>query len=272
MTLIFQFRTAGYLVSRDVQGGDGTNLKEFLIPSEDGEPRTYRVRTIGDFISVATWLYGNEQVVFRGQRRYRPLLPSVARDLEYIDSEIEIITEFKREAIPYLTDVPKNLWQWLAVAQHNGLPTRLLDWTKNPLTALWFAVSKPTHGKEPGVVWAHGYGSSHIISNTEIEPSPFEIESTRIYFPEHVFPYIQAQSGLFTVHHRDANKFTPFEKRLKDADLLLTKIEIPAECFPTLRYHLYRSGVHPASLYPGLPGLVQRIRYQHEFLDDEKLA
>lgn len=244
-------------------------MDQFRVSSTDGEPRVYRVQTVGDFIAVATWLYGNEDVVFRGQRRYRPLLPSVARDSEYVHSEIEIIDEFKREAIPYLRDVPQTPWQWLAVAQHNGLPTRLLDWTKNPLAALWFAVSKPAHEQEPGVVWAHGYEASQVISDTEKEGSPFSIQATRIYLPEHVFPYIQAQSGLFTVHHRNKDGFIPFEEQLSDADLLLTKVEIPADCFPTLRYQLFRSGVHPASLYPGLSGLIQRIRYQHEMLADE---
>lgn len=244
-------------------------MDKFLVPSEEGEHRVYRVESVGDFISLATWLYGNEYVVFRGQRRYRPLLPSVARDPEYIHTETEIFDEFKREAVPYVTDLPQTDWQWLAVAQHNGLPTRLLDWTKNPLVALWFAVCKPSHKNEPGVVWAHGYEPSHLISNTKKEESPFSIETTRIYLPEHIFPFIQAQSGLFTVHIRKDNAFVAFEQ-MSDMNLLLTKIEIPASCFPTIRYHLFRVGVHPASLYPGLSGLIQRIKYQHELLPDEQ--
>ena len=244
-------------------------MEQYLISSANDTPRVFRVLTIGAFIKVATWLYGNEDVVFRGQRRCRELLPSVARDQEYVNVEIDIFDEFKREAIPYLTEMPQTPWQWLAVAQHNGLPTRLLDWTKNPLVALWFAVSKPAHEQEPGIVWAHGYTPSNAISNSEQEDSPFSIETTRIYLPEHVFPFIQAQSGLFTVHNRKDVGFVPFEQ-MSDADLLLTKIEIPGSCFPTLRYHLFRSGIHPSSLYPGLSGLINRIKYQHEFLSDEQ--
>lgn len=142
-------------------------MEKFLISPRDGKPRIFRVEAIGDFIAVATWLYANDDVIFRGQRRYHELLPSIARDPEYVSTETKIFDEFKREAVPYLTKIPQSDWQWLAVAQHNGLPTRLLDWTRNPLAALWFTVSNPPHENEPGVVWAHGYKASNVISKTK---------------------------------------------------------------------------------------------------------
>ena len=243
-------------------------MNDYLVSHEDGQPRHFRVETVGEFLELCTWLYGSEEVVFRGQRRQQPLLPSVARNPEYVRAELEIFDEFKREALPYLDYVPASNWQWLAVAQHNGLPTRLLDWTKHSLAALWFAVERPSHGNEPGVVWAHSYDSEDLTLGEECKGGPFGISATRIFFPDHVFPYIQAQSGLFTVHNRIKDVFVPMEEII-NADLRLSKIEIPAAAFPTIRYHLFRGGIHPASLFPGLTGLVKRIRFQHELLDDE---
>ena len=246
-------------------------MDKYLISKDEGEPRIYRVQTVGEFLELSTWLYGNENVAFRGQGRQQPLLPSVARDPEYVRSEVEVLQEFKREALPFLTHTPESEWQWLAVAQHNGLPTRLLDWTKNSLAALWFAVENPPHNGEPGVVWAFGYDADDVVSLDQCRRSPFEIVGTRLYFPDHVFSYIQAQSGLFTVHHRKDDAFVPLEG-MPDADLRLTKIDIPSTAFATIRYHLYRGGIHPASVFPGLYGLVRRIRYQHELLRDESDA
>ena len=249
----------------------GSKLDKYLIVKIDGQARHYRVQSVGEYLELCAWLYGNEQVVFRGQRRQHPLLPSVARNVEYVRTELSVFDEFKREALPYLDYIPSSPWQWLAVAQHNGLPTRLLDWTKHSLAALWFAVERPPEEDESGVVWAYAYRSEETTSNEECKKSPFEISETRIYFPDHIFPYIQAQSGLFTIHHRENDSFVPMEK-LPHVDLRLTKIEIPADAFPTIRYHLFRGGIHHASLFPGLNGLVQRIRYKHELLIDEKMA
>lgn len=243
---------------------------------QSGRIRVAQIDCLEDFIKLTTWLYQSDKVIFRGQRCDWPLLPAVGRASErnrWLSAEREAFHEFKREAVPHLSFRPTNNWQWLAVAQHNRLPTRLLDWSKNPLVALWFAVSEPAGNEEPGIVWAHSYQSSELIYKTKRLGSPFSIDRTLVYFPEHVFPYIQAQSGAFTVHHRNPedDRLVPLQE-IKHADLCLTKIEIHKDSFWMITRQLFRLGVHAASLFPGLPGLVERIKYENEFRKDESFT
>src|SRR4051812_35610338 len=109
-----------------------------------------RTETFGDFIKYLTEECKNDEdtVLFRGQREDKPLLPRIARVIPrrtstVLEIECEMFDQFRRESRPRLPAGTWTDWDLLVIAQHHGLPTRLLDWSKNPLAALCFAVENP---------------------------------------------------------------------------------------------------------------------------------
>lgn len=210
--------------------------------------------------------------LFRGQPEDLPLRPCLNRvslDEPRDVVEKQMVAELKRTAVPHLPFNPKNDWEWLALAQHHGMATRLLDWTANPLAAAWFAVAEaPKSG--PGVIWMFRPGADDYV-DIEADPSPFGVSRTRIFQPSHISPRLVAQNGWFTVHKylSDNDSFGAVENnsRYKGS---LRRMMIPAEAFWRIRWDLDLCGINAASLFPGLDGLAKHVTWKYSRAADEK--
>lgn len=195
--------------------------------------------------------------IFRGQAQAWPLRPSIGRHEYKPELELLIFNEFKRHSVAYSAHGPaQSEWDWLALAQHHGLRTRLLDWTYNPLVAAYFACSPSPRGKKNGVICAtevRHFGFQDRVAS-EV-PGPFSIaEICFLRTPSHV-ARIRAQKGMFSVHPHPDSPF-PASK--------LTKFEIPAEFKASFRRLIYNLGVDAGFLMADLDGLCATLNWRHE--------
>jgi len=169
---------------------------------------------------------------------------------------------WKLRAVEYLAQRPGSDWEWLAIAQHHGLATRLLDWTRNPLNALWFAVCEK--GTGDAVLFAAKFEprfsqSIDRRSETGEENHPMTFEGLGIYRPSGVVPRIIRQSGLFTVHG-------PPDRVLEDEPgvVRVREIRISSTYREKLRSELDFYGVNASSLFPDLDNLSSHLNWTVE--------
>jgi hypothetical protein len=201
-----------------------------------------------------------------------PLVPKIGRldvDRPVLEAENAILETFKQQSLPFLERVPASEWEWLAIAQHHGLPTRLLDWTLNPLVALWFTVAGPPKTRRNGVVWVFKPEGDDFVDITDDDP--FSGRRTKVFRPSHVAERIRVQAGYFTVHKylNKSNRFVPFDKIALYTPRLV-KLVVSPSAFADIRFRLDQYGINQSTVFPGLDGLSRHIQWLHTILEDEK--
>lgn len=221
---------------------------------------THSIKTLSEYLDYISHEIVEKEWIFRGHENAEFYLkPSIAR-VEPRENTIQImeakmLNEFHRR---YLNS-PSDDWGLLALVQHHGLPTRLLDWTQSPLVAMFFAVDKPSDAKQ-SAVWAYRY--KHIATK---EVDPFKIEEIYVFHPTHVTTRITAQQGCFTVHP------PPFfdMRKLRRKDEELVKVTIKEKYRIQIKNELDRLGTNYASLFPELDGLCKYLKWSFSFSEEE---
>lgn len=221
---------------------------------------------LGDAEDIASYLRlvlekrqeSEDEWVFRGQRDGtrdpapkidRPDLVAYRRRRKWKRSKHEdrLLTDFIKGARPHVRVQPASAWEWLAVAQHHGLATRLLDWTSNPLAALFFAVER-FDSQTDSVVWCYHHEGESWMTKTN-KKGPFEIKEIASFWPPHVSPRITVQGGCFTAHPDTTGK------QAVEWPGDLRRISIPQAARRGFRADLTKLGITRASLYPDLDGI-----------------
>lgn len=225
------------------------------------------IASVEELIATTEFLArdSGEYILFRGQPNDDPLLPKIARNNPNVDTtalEVKMIKEFRRRLARERDIAAMDDWDILVYAQHHGLFTRLLDWTTNPLFALWFACLDYKSSSDGYIYFLSA--RDEALLDTAVEKDPFKIVKTYVVKPNVNNSRIRAQSGWFTVH-----RYSQKEQQFVDLDRN-TSIEghilirgIPQNKKLDILKTLDKLGINEESVYPSPEGTAEHINWLH---------
>lgn len=221
---------------------------------------------------------------YRGMDSYDYSLKTALMRLggNFQDLEQHLIRNFSKYA--YRDVVEKdNLWHWITVAQHHGLPTRLLDWTSSPLVAAHFATSNIEEFDKDGVIWMVEYQKAHeelpeklkeVLKKEGANLFTIKMLSQSVSSFNDLSAMAESAFPIFleppSIDDRIINQHSLFSL-FSDADIaadswlvsrphLWKKLIIPSGLKWEIRDKLDQSNITERVLFPGLDGLSQWLK------------
>ena len=220
--------------------------------------------------------------VFRGSPRASHGLETSLQTGGFEAHERHLLTSFRKYALRNAVHGDW-VWNWLSLAKHHGLPTRLLDWTYSPYVALHFATHDFRHFDEDAAIWCVDYRSTNELLPKELKKFA-ESEDVNILTTEmlnRVATSLQEYDDLAkhdfvvffeppSLDERIVNQFALFslpssatmslEKLLLQREAAHRRIIIPAALKWEIRDKLDQANITERVLFPGLDGLSQWLK------------
>jgi hypothetical protein len=258
--------------------------------------KQYRLESWDEFLKIITGSpYSNW--AFRGHRKEAwPLASALSRYFKIFridrrawpQQEGRILRVFKRKAHQFLAQPPDAAddFQWLALMQHHGAPTRLLDFTWSPYVAAFFALDRATTDAavwalNPANISAGGIRRSNKsrragITTRGMDPrrkgnfARYFLKGDREFIwlgePDAMNRRLIAQSGTFALPGVLDKPMEQIVHQYPDPKGMMAKFILPAaKIRETGLRELYRMNITHATLFPDLDGLARSLGYELEF-------
>ena len=202
--------------------------------------------------------------------------------------ELALLRNFRKYARSEASGADST-WDWLALGQHRGLPTRLLDWSYSPLVALHFATEDPADFDKDGVVWCVDFVAANRLLPARLQRilreegsdtftvemlAPFKglrdfdslsRERFVVFFePPSLDQRICNQFALFSLMSDPAGIFDEWLNAHPD---LCRRVIVPSRLKWEIRDKLDQANVNERVLFPGLDGLSRWLTRYYTPLD-----